>query len=147
MTTSRLRASPPRRQEGSFLLEALIAVLIVALGVIGLLGLLARSMQNIDESKYRGEAAFLANAYMGRMWTADKATLAAHFGDSGGGAEYDEFKSYVAQRLPNASAPVVTINPGPTATSRLVQITLQWKTPGSADVHQYWFSGTIGANK
>jgi type IV pilus assembly protein PilV len=147
MTTTSRHRRHARDQRGSFLLEALIAVLIVALGIIGLLGLLARSMQNIDESKYRGEAAFLANTYIGQMWAADKATLAAHFSDSGGGAEYDEFKSFVAQRLPNAGAPVVTVGAGPTATSSLVQITLQWQTPGSSDVHQYWFTGTIGANK
>ena len=133
-------------QAGSFLLEALIAVLIVALGVLGILGLLARSMQNIDETKYRGEAAYLANAYIGEMWVADKTSLAAHFSDSGGGAEYDEFKQYVAQRLPNALDPVVTIAAGPTDTSSMVQVTLQWRMPGSSDVHQHIATATVGAN-
>ena len=35
------------RQRGSFLLEALISVLIVALGMLGLIGLQARAFQNV----------------------------------------------------------------------------------------------------
>jgi type IV pilus assembly protein PilV len=61
----------PLRQRGSFLLESLIAVLIVALGVLGLLGLLGRSMQSVDDNKYRGEAAYLANGLIGQMWVSD----------------------------------------------------------------------------
>lgn len=134
-------------QSGSFLLESLIAVLIVALGVMGMVGLLARSMQNIDDSKYRGEAAYLATAYIGQMWVADKTTLAANFGDSGGGAAYTEFKKLVQQRLPNATAPAVTFLAGPTPKSSVVQITLEWQTPGSPDKHQYQGAGTIADNQ
>jgi len=95
-----VRTSPrPRREHGYFLLESLIAVLIVALGVLGLIGLLAKSTQSIDESKYRGEASYLANAYVGQMWAADKATLSAHFSDSGGGAEYDEHEQRLLSRV------------------------------------------------
>ncbi len=55
------------RQSGSFLLEALIAILIVALGVLGSVGLLARSMQDVDDAKFRGEAAYLANSIIDQM--------------------------------------------------------------------------------
>jgi type IV pilus assembly protein PilV len=136
-----------RALRGSFMLEALIAVLLVALGVLGLVGLLARSMQNIDDSKYRGEAAYLANGYIGQMWIGDRAALNARFSDSGGGAEYDEFKALVQQRLPNGGAPQVTIGAGPTPTSSIAQIRLTWQTPGSSDIHEFSASGTIGANK
>ncbi len=43
------------------MLEALIAILIVALGVLGIVGLYARSVQNVDDSKFRGEAALLVD--------------------------------------------------------------------------------------
>ena len=55
------------RQRGSFLLEALIAILIVALGILGLVGLQARAMQDTDESQFRSEAAFLASDVISRM--------------------------------------------------------------------------------
>lgn len=143
----RSHSSGRRAQRGSFLLESLIAVLLVALGVMGLVGLLARSMQNIDDSKYRGEAAYLTNGYIGQMWIGDRAALNARFSDSGGGAEYDEFKKVVKQRLPNAGDPQVTIGAGPTPTSSIAQIRLTWQTPGSSDLHEFSASGTIGANR
>ena len=101
------------RQRGSFLLEALISVLIVAFGVLGLIGLQARAIQNVDDAQYRGEAAYLANALIGQMWVSNQATLVADFDSGGAGIPYTEFKTWVGQRLPGASialnAPVVTI--------------------------------------
>ncbi len=67
------------RQRGSFLLEALVAILIVAFGILGLLGLEARALQNVDDAQYRSEAVALANSYIGQMWVADQTTLAANF--------------------------------------------------------------------
>ena len=63
-----------RRQRGSFLLEALVAILIVAFGILGLLGLESRALQNVDDAQYRSEAVALANAYIGQMWVADQTT-------------------------------------------------------------------------
>ena len=72
------------RQQGSFLLEALIAILIVALGVLGSVGLLARSMQDMDDAKNRGEAAYLANQLISQMWLSDRVTanLDTEFGSA-----------------------------------------------------------------
>ena len=78
--------NPPRAsaQRGSFLLEALISVLIVALGLLGLIGLQARAIQNVDDAQYRAEAAYLANALLGQMWVHDPKTaqLKADFDDT-----------------------------------------------------------------
>src|SRR6266496_3049532 len=102
-----------KRERGSFLLEALISVLIVAFGVLGLIGLQARAIQNVDDAQYRGEAAYLANAVIGQMWVSNQKTLIADFDDTKGGAAYKEFQAWVGQRLPGAAAispnPVVTI--------------------------------------
>ncbi len=133
ITTPRARRACPSPHRGSFLLEALVAILIVALGILGTVGLYARSMQNVDDSKYRGEAALLANTVLGEMWTADPKTLLANFDSGSGGAGYIEFAALVAQRMPNSRAPVVTVTPGPTATSSNVLITIQWAHPGDFD--------------
>jgi type IV pilus assembly protein PilV len=133
-------------QGGSFLLEALIAILIIALAVLGLVGLLARSMQNVDDAKFRGEAAYLANSYIGAMWVDDKAALAANFDSTSGGAAYAAFSALVAQRLPNTNPPDVTILPGPTPLSSIVAITVTWKPPGDREQHQHMATATIGVN-
>ena len=147
-----LRSLHRSRQRGSFMLEALIAILIVALGVLGIVGLYARSVQNVDDSKFRGEAALLVNTLVGQMWISDPntASLVAKFDSSGSGAEYTEFAALVAQRLPNSVAPVVTVTPGPTATSSNVAITIQWKHPGDTNdptPRKYDVNAVIGANQ
>ena len=145
-TAPRQRRARPA-QRGSSLLEALIAILIIALAVLGLVGLLARSMQNVDDAKFRGEAAFLANSYIGQMWVDNKAALGANFDDSSGGANYAAFSALVAQRLPNTDPPVVTVGAGPTPQSSIVEITLTWQPPGDKEKHSHFASATIAGNK
>jgi type IV pilus assembly protein PilV len=141
---------PPRAsaQRGSFLLEALISVLIVAFGVLGLIGLQARAIQNVDDAQYRGEASYLANALIGQMWVSNQATLVADFDSGGAGIPYTEFKTWVGQRLPGASAnpPLVNITPGVTATSSDVRVTVYWLPPGEISRHKYDVEATIGTN-
>jgi len=150
----------PGQQRGSFLLEALVAILIVALGILGTVGLYARSVQNIDDAKFRGEAALLANSVLGEMWIANPKTLVANFDGGSGGPGYTEFAALVAQRMPNSVAPIVTVTAGPTATSSNVLITIQWKHPGDANdptmlndatlvnrkLREYNLNATIGNN-
>lgn len=149
-----LRRSPiaVARQRGSFMLEALIAILIVALGVLGSVGLVARSMQDIDDAKFRGEAAYLANSLIGQMWLDDRTTTAldAKFGDASAGTGYLDFKTLVQQRMPHASDPEVSVAAGPTATSSIVIVHLQWRPPGDKPTdpfHHHWAYATIGANQ
>ena len=151
MVAGLFRRPHPSSQQGSFMLEALIAILIVALGVLGIVGLYARSVQNVDDAKFRGEAALLVNTLMGQMWTTDThlANLKARFDSGGGGAEYVEFAAMVAQRMPNSVAPVVTVTAGPTPTSSSVLVTIKWKHPGDTlDVapRQYDVNAIIGSN-
>lgn len=133
---------------GSFLLEALIAVLIVALGILGLVGLQARAIQNTDDAQYRSEAAFLANDLLGRMWTSNQPTLAADFA-TGSGTPYVDFKTLVQTRLPGASAtaPTVTVAPrfGNVAMGYEVVITVFWQPPGDVQ-HRYQTSATVKLN-
>jgi type IV pilus assembly protein PilV len=154
MVARTLRRPHPTSQRGSFMLEALIAILIVALGVLGIVGLYARSVQNVDDAKFRGEAALLVNTLMGQMWTTDThlANLQARFDSGSGGAEYVEFAAMVAQRMPNSVPPVVTVTAGPTLTSSNVIVTIQWAHPGDFNdpalppLRQYNVNATIGAN-
>jgi type IV pilus assembly protein PilV len=143
-------------QQGSYLLEALIAILIVAIGVLGVVGLYVRSIQNVDDAKFRGEAALLVNTLVGQMWTSDTsfASLQAKFDSGIGGAGYTEFAAMVAQRMPNSVPPTVVVAAGSTLTSTDVLITVQWIHPGDNDpllpaplkYRQYQVNATIGSN-
>jgi type IV pilus assembly protein PilV len=149
MTSQRQRArarSAPQR--GSFMLESLIAILIVALGVLGMVGLYARSIQNVDDSKFRGEAALLASTLVGQMWVSDPqfSSLNAKFDSGVGGPGFVEFAALVAQRFPNSIPPVVTVSLGATPTSSDVLITMNWRRPGDTTNRTYVMNATIGSN-
>lgn len=138
-------------QRGSFLLEALIAILIVALGVVGLIGLQTRAMQDTDESQYRSEAAYLAGDVIGRMWTANQATLETQFEtNANSGSEYDNFKTIVQARLPGAALqdPEITVTPrGATPSFGYdVLVTIYWQPPSAAWRHRYDTAATVRLN-
>ena len=146
----------PNAQRGSFLLEALISVLIVAFGVLGLIGLQARAIQNVDDAQYRAEAAYMANALLGQMWLHNPLTLVADFASAGAGPNYTEFKAWAGQRLPGSTAnpPLVTViirpavvPPGPTIAD--VRIQIRWLAPGEpagATAHVYDIVATVAGN-
>jgi Tfp pilus assembly protein PilV len=139
---------PPSRERGSFLLEALISVLIVALAVLGLMGLMARGMQDVDESKMRGEASLMAASYIGEMWVDNRTTAALQAKYQSGGAAYADLQAELALKLPNAVLQTVNITAGATANSSDVEIEIRWTPPGEKNVpyHRYQAFATIGAN-
>ena len=80
----------------------------------------------------------------------DRTTIRIGSGTFAGGIVIDR-SLQITGAGPNSTTirgggPVVTIGAGPTATSSMVQITLQWRMPGSSDVHQHAASATVGAN-
>lgn len=158
----------PRAERGGFLLEALVGILIFTLGVLGLFALQARAIGYSSDIQYRGEAAYLANAYLSKMWAMPRATLTALFDDPGE-AEYDAFALTIQQRLPGAADaallpnPLVIITQPPvggmpnaggnialTNTSTLVTITIQWLQPAAEGAppatHQYTITSILGLN-
>ncbi len=150
MTNPAIRQSAAARpQQGSFLLEALIAILIVALGVLGLVGLQARAMQDTDESQFRSEAAFLASDYISRMWLSDPNSLKVDF--ETGGAAYTEFQTLVQSRLPGSTTvPAVTVTQrGATPSTGFdVLVRVFWKPPSVVlgPEHNYTTSATVRMN-
>ena len=109
------RHAHPHAERGGFLLEALVGILIFTLGVIGLFALQARAIGYTSDVQYRGEAAYLANAYISKMWAMPRPTLTVLF-DNAGEAEYDAFAAAVQLRLPGAAAPALAPNPTVTIT-------------------------------
>ncbi len=77
----------PSRQTGSYLLEALIAILIFAFGVLGLIGLLGSSIRVTNDARYRSEAANLASAMIADMWTMTADQMEKEFEDGGDQAQ------------------------------------------------------------
>lgn len=142
------------RQRGAFLLEALVALLIMAFGILGIVGLQAQSMRVTNDSEFRAEAVYLANALVGRMWADDLASLKANYDSSGAGAGYTAFQTAVSV-LPGVDIPggvnVPTVvfdatKAGLSTNSAYVTITVFWQLPGEATPHRYVTSAVVGKN-
>jgi type IV pilus assembly protein PilV len=136
--------SLPGRQTGSYLLEALIAILIFAFGVLGLIGLLGSSIRVTNDARYRAEAANLANGMVADMWTTTTANIATDFGS--GGPKLTSWTSKVAALLPGGIAPDVAVTDGFSSESKTVVVTLYWQMPGDPERHQHVMTAQIGKN-
>ena len=137
----------PRRQRGSYLLEALIAILIFSFGVLGLIGLLGSSIRITNDARYRTEAANLAGAMISDMWTMTAAEMDTKFGS--GGTKLADWQTKAAELLPSAAANPPTVDltqPGFSPQSRTVVVTVYWKLPGESELHQHLMTAQIGKN-
>lgn len=147
MTTSfRIR----RNQRGFLLLEALVAILIFSIGVLGLVGLQASMTKAQTGSKYRADAAFLAQRLVGSMWI-DRNGLDNY--DTGGGcaahARCNQWLAEVASTLPGGTATIaVTTLPGSSpglVTSADIAIAIDWTLPGE-ETHRYTTVSAVATN-
>lgn len=122
-----MRSAPPsvpRRNQGFLLLEVLVALLIFAFGVLGIVGLQAAMIKAQSGSKYRGDAAFLAQELVGNMW-ADIPGLAQYTTAScAARGQCNAIKQKIAAQLPSGTLDIVQDSPG------LFVITIGWTPPG-----------------
>jgi type IV pilus assembly protein PilV len=153
----KLKPSIQRAQQGAFLLEALIGILIFSLGILGIVGLQAQAIRFTNDSEYRAEAVYLANSLISQMWSDKRNTLQANYDSTLAGPKYLLFKADVLSRLPGASSiggnPVVkvdvtdgTLPLAVTKTSSVVQVQISWQMPGEPTPHSYITTGVVGQN-
>jgi type IV pilus assembly protein PilV len=145
-----------KSQKGVLLLEAMIAILLFSVGVLAVVGLQANAIKNVSQSKFRSDAAFMANQILGQMW-ADRTNVANYALPSGSSANVTAWKTQVGATLPNATganAPTITITPtayaGPPAyTSYQITVTVRWQTADEMSAasrppaHQHVTTATI----
>ena len=137
----------PGHQGGSYLLEALIAILIFSFGILGLIGLLGSSIRITNDARYRTEAANLASAMISDMWTMTPGQLDAEF--TGTGSKLHSWQTKAAELLPSATGsnvPTVDLTPGLSQQSRTAVVTVFWQLPGETAPHQHVMTAQIGRN-
>jgi type IV pilus assembly protein PilV len=67
-TYRRNRQAAVGRESGSFILEALVSLLIFSLALLGLVGLSVQALNQVGQSKARNDASFLASELISDMW-------------------------------------------------------------------------------
>jgi type IV pilus assembly protein PilV len=140
--------------QGVMLIEALIAILIFSIGILAIVGMQGVAIKTVTQSKYRSEAAFLANEVLSQMWS-DTGNLASYDYPAGGAApsRLADWKARVDARLPGTSdanmAPQVFIT-NTTAQGATVRIVIWWRLPEEKqqglDPHNYTVLASVYAN-
>jgi type IV pilus assembly protein PilV len=147
--------SPRRSVEGGFfLIEAMVAILIFALGILGLVAMGGTAVASQSDAQYRTEASSLADAIAGeiaininRTNEATKFASLAQFSHQPTVTAYCDFSGAVATNaivksivdraanltagvpgMPGASAAMQQVVVAPAGTYNRVEITLCWKT-------------------
>ena len=129
---------PKRRQGGVALLEALIAAVLLAIGLLGTIGLQARAYSALSEASMRAEATIAAERLLGVMMT-DSERLSDYALASNGSPGVRLAPWYAATRksIPGATVSVtVTAGSGAGAPS-LVAITIGWQRKADAPANRH----------
>lgn len=153
-----IKSSPPKQQQGVMLLEALIGILIFTVGILGLIGLQAVATNAVSDSKYRGDAAFLANQILSEMWVSNPANLSTfQTNPNGSGCSFSGTSSItnttvsnwigasnkagtVLGSLPGTSTSTQQIKVGADNT---VSVTLCWRLPSASAFHSLTIASQI----
>ena len=125
-----------RGERGYVLLEALVALLIFSLGLLGMIGFQAASTRIATDSRFRTEAAILADELISKMSVDKRAVVVSEYvyeSPGGGGAStHAWFTKRVkeASKLPNPKAKVEVIK-GNAVDTFAVTVTIEWDLPNS----------------
>lgn len=130
----------PRRQQGMALIEALVAAVLLAIGLIGVIGLQARSQGALADAGMRAEAVIAASRLQGTM-AVDQGNLVAYALVAGGtpGARLLPWYQETRAHIPNAGVAIAVGAPSGGRTR--VAVTISWarKSGSAANAHSVVF--------
>lgn len=141
-------------QQGSTLLEALVAILIFSLGVLALISLQAVSIKNSIDAKYRADASYLANQIIAQMWV-DRSNIdnyghyqtgavcAPFTGSASGNANVTSWVAQVASLLPGAASNKTQIQVSTVGSTKQVKVTVCWQGPQETSAHNFVVTAQI----
>ncbi len=124
MKTSSNPKAGRSQHTGFAMLEALVALLICAMGVLGVVGLQGAMTRAQTSATFRAEAAFLAQQLLGEMWT--DSTHLSTYATTTCGAACTDWQARVAARLPGGQSTVTVANTG------VVSIEIRWTAAGES---------------
>ena len=122
-----------KSQTGSFVIEALISILLFAVGIVALVMIVAQGTNQVGQSKYRNEASYLAGELIGDMWVSPSSLSAF--------AASNDWNSRVAA-LPGGQATYPV-------SGTQVAIDISWndnKVSGVGATHHYTTTAVIAKN-
>jgi type IV pilus assembly protein PilV len=126
---------PGRRQQGVAMLEAMIAIVILALGLLGSVGLQARSYSALSDASARAEATIAAEKLLGIM-SNDAANVNSYVLAEGAtaGTAVAPWLDETKRAIPSA---IVSVQVTQQTRRAMVQISIRWtrKAGGEENKH------------
>ena len=117
--------------------EALVALLILSMGILGVIKLQVAMTRAQTTSKFRGDASFLAQQLIGTMWS-DRAHIAKYTTALCSSlTSCSDWSARVAATLPSGTS-TVTVD----AATGAVTIVIRW-TPPNEETHSYTTATSI----
>jgi type IV pilus assembly protein PilV len=126
---------PGRRQQGVAMLEAMIAIVILALGLLGSVGLQARSYSALSDASARAEATIAAEKLLGIM-SNDAANVNSYVLAEGATAG-TAVAPWVAETKAAIPSAIVSVQVTQQTRRAMVQISIRWtrKAGGAENTH------------
>lgn len=124
-------------QRGVALLEALIAILILSIGLIGTLGMQVNAQAALAEASMRAEATIATNELIGVMNTdLDNLNDYALAEGANPGARLQAWHAALSEHLPNASV-VIEVTPTAGTKRTAVVLEIRWRRSEQAQQNQH----------
>jgi len=132
-----------RAQRGIALIEALLAVVLLGVGLLGIVGLQARSYSALADTSMRAEATMAADKLLGAMG-ADPANLSAYAMTMGGtpGSRLGPWYTETRKQIPGAGIKV-EVTPVANTTRTKVVITISWARKANTSANQHVITSYI----
>lgn len=102
-------------QQGSVLIESMVAIVIFSMGVLSLVGLQSAMIKNSSDNRYRAEAQLIAQTHLTNMmaYGTDAATYVSKID-----------RTRIQSQLPNGTLTFSSI------TNSMITVTVGWQVPG-----------------
>jgi len=123
------RTQRPRRQRGAMLIEGLIAIAVFSIGVLSILAVVLRMTAASADSRYRLQAAQVAESLLSEMRAADPAVRVGAYSEGG-----PAFAAWTARIRGVTGLPLTGAAPGTAplvvafdASGQVVTVTVNWR--------------------
>ena len=110
-----------KRQQGSFLIEALIGVLLFMGGILALMGVAATAINQVTQTKFRNDASNLASEIVGQMYSEWDGVSTTY--------NHSAWDARVQSALPGGNVDWFKIQ------GKQVDIKLSWKDKGATHIY------------
>lgn len=122
------------------LLEALIGILIFSIGILALIAMQSAAVSQVRDAQFRSEASILADRMLGEL------TLLRGTTTTGAATAISNWKTLVANTLPNGAGTITESNNAFNAANKDVTIVVKWRPPGGTSDSNHTVVGLLAYN-